>query len=47
MLNEQSAFKPMLSGLLIGAALSFLSNQDVVMAIGGGVGGAFIDYLTC
>ena len=42
MLDEQSVFKPMLSGFLIGAAVSFISNKDVAMAVGGGIGGALI-----
>lgn len=42
MLNETSVFKPMLSGFLVGAALSFINNNDVAMAVGGGIGGALI-----
>ncbi len=42
MLNEPSVFKPMLSGFLVGAALSFINNNDVAMAVGGGIGGALI-----
>ena len=42
MFDEASVFKPMLSGFLIGAALSFITNKNVAMAVGGGIGGAFI-----
>jgi len=42
MFDERSVFKPMLSGFLIGAALAFISNKDVAMAMGGGIGGALV-----
>lgn len=42
MFDEPNVFKPMLSGFLFGAALSFISNNDVAMAFGGGIGGTLI-----